>query len=400
MNKQTVRDIDLAGKRVLVRVDYNVPMKDGTVADDFRIRAGLPTLQYLLDQGCSLVLLSHLGEPKGAPDPAYSLRPVAAKAEQLLGRPIRFYDDCTGSDMQAAAAALKGGEVIMGENVRFHAEELSADEGFARELAKLGEVYVNDAFAVDHRDQASVSTVAKFLPAVAGLLVEKEVDYIQGAIDTPNRPLVAIIGGAKVSTKIEILRHLIPKVDVLVLGGAMANTFFLAQNKTVGKSLVEFDQVETAKELLDLAQRENTELILPAEVVVSRSLEAPKDQHVTKPGMIKDDEYVVDATPDLAVRLGTAVEEFLDFDHKCTVIWNGPLGLTEVSDFAQGSLAMADAVVKLPGVTSIIGGGDTAAFLDQAGRHDQFTWVSTGGGASLELLAGKPLPGVTALHDK
>ncbi len=400
MNKKTIRDIELKDKRVLVRVDYNVPMKDGAVADDFRIRASLPTLQYLLEQGCSLVLMSHLGEPKGAPDPAYSLRPVAAKAAELLGRPITFYDDCASDEAHQAAGALQPGQVMMVENVRFHPEELAADQAFAKRLASFGDVYVNDAFAVDHRDQASVSTVAQFLPAVAGLLVEKEVDYILGSLETPNRPLVAIIGGAKVSSKIEVLKYLIPKVDVLMLGGAMANTFFLALDKPIGHSMAEPDFVDTAKELLELAKRENCELIFPDEVVVSHDPKAPKDVRTVKLAMVKSDDYIVDVTPAFAAKLAEAIGEFLDFDNKSTVIWNGPLGITEIPQFTRGSEALAEAIVAVPNVISIIGGGDTAAFINQVGFQAKFTWVSTGGGASLELMSGKKLPGIEALQDK
>jgi phosphoglycerate kinase len=394
MKKQTVRDIDLKGKRVLVRVALNVPIKDNRVVDAFRIEASLPTLKYLLEQDAALLLISHHSHE------STSLAPVAPVLEELLGRPVRFVTDVLSDEAKTVAAEAKPGSVVLFENLRFHPEEEANDPAFARALAALGEVYVDDDFTVMHREHASVVGLPRLLPAVAGLLVEKEVDYIGTALETPNRPLVAIIGGAKVSSKIAVLENLVPKVDVLILGGAMANTFFLAQGKAVGKSLAESDQVETAKRLMELARVEDTELIMPDEVVVSRSLEGPKDVHRAKAGEIKDDEYVVDVTPALAQKLSDAVYEFLDFDHKCTVIWNGPLGLTEVPEFAEGSLAMAGAVVGLPGETSIIGGGDTAAFIDAAGRHDQFTWVSTGGGASLELMAGKRLPGIEALLDK
>ncbi len=400
MHKKTIRDIDVKGKRILVRVDYNVPVKDGAVTDDFRIQASLPTLQYLLEQECSLVLMSHLGEPKGKPDATHSLRPVAAKASELLNRPIAFHEDCIGEAVLKAARDLRPGEVMMLENVRFHQPELDNDPGFARQLANLGDIYVNDAFAVDHRDQASVSGVAKYLPAVAGLLVEKEVEHIRGALDKPNRPLVAIIGGAKVSTKIELLNNLIPKVDVLLLGGAMANTFLLAGGREIGKSLAEPDYVNTAKQLIELAKREDTQLFLPEEVVVSKSTETPKHLRTVKVSAVEPDDYIVDVSPEFPRQLSRAVYEFLDFDNKSTVIWNGPLGLTEVPEFAAGSLAMAGAIVALPGEISVIGGGDTAGFVDEAGRHDQFSWVSTGGGASLALMAGKQLPGIEALQDK
>lgn len=400
MNKQTVRDIDVKDKLVLVRVDYNVPIKNGVVGDDLRIKASFETLKYLLDQNCRIVLMSHLGEPKGVVDPKFSLKPVAARAAELLGRHIIFYNDCIGPEVEAAAKALEPGEIMMLENVRFHPEELANDKAFAQKLAGLGEVYVNDAFAVDHREQVSVSGIAPYLPAVAGFLVEKEVDYISGALEHPNRPLVAIIGGAKVSSKIEILKNLIPKVDVLMLGGAMANTFYLADGKEIGKSLAEPDFVRTARDLVELAAKENTELFLPDTVVVSKSIEKPEDVRTVALDAVAKDDYIVDAAPEFATQLSRAVYDFINFDNECTVVWNGAIGVTEVPEFAAGSLAMAGAIVGLPGETSIIGGGDTAAFIDESGRHDQFTWVSTGGGASLELMSGKPLPGVEALLDK
>ena len=400
MNKQTVRDIDVKNKRVLVRVDYNVPMKDGQVADSFRIEASFETIKYLLEHGASVVLLSHLGEPKGAPDPQFSLKPVAAKAAELLGTPIAFYDDCVGDEFMAAATSLKPGEIIMGENVRFHAEELANDPKFAEQLSKLGDVYVNDSFAVDHRAQASVSGIPAFLPGVAGFLVEKEVNYIQGALEHPNRPLVAVLGGAKVSTKIPILKNIIPKVDVLMVTGPVANTFALAQGTSIGKSIAEAEMVDTVKELLDLMKAENTELLLPGEVLVSQSVTEPKNVRTVSLSSVGSDDYIVDAAPSYGAALTDAVHGFFDFDNKSTVIWNGPLGITEIPEFAAGTKAMAEAILALPGVISIVGGGDTAAFVDDAGLHDKFTWVSTGGGASLELMSGNELPGIAALRDK
>ena len=399
MKKQTIRDIDLSGKLVLVRVDYNVPINDGQVGDTLRIKASADTINYLLERDCRIVLMSHLGEPKGAPEAKYSLKPVAAKAAEVLGHDITFYNDCVGPEVEAAVQALQPGEIMMLENVRFHQEELDDSPEFSERLAKYGEVYVNDAFAVDHRAQSSVSGVAAFLPAVAGLLVEREVDYILGALETPNRPLVAIIGGAKVSSKIEVLTNLIPKVDVLMLAGAMANTFFLAQGQEIGKSQAEPDFIDTANEMLALAKRENALLILPETVVVSKSLTEPQDIRSIPLSQVKPDDYIVDVAPAFADKLGEAINEFLDFDGKSTIIWNGPLGITEIPEMAHGSRALADAIVACEGI-SIIGGGDTAAFVDDAGLHDKFTWVSTGGGASLELMSGKPMPGIDALLDK
>jgi len=400
MHKQTVRDIDLKGKRVLVRVDYNVPIKDGVVGDTLRIESSFETINYLLEQECSIVLMSHLGRPDGKPDAKYSLKPVAVKATELLGHEITFVADCVGETAKAAVQGMTAGEIILLENTRFHAEEEANDPLFAKQLAAWGKVFVDDAFAAIHRAHASTEGVTHFLPSVAGLLVAKEVEHILGALEKPNRPLVAIVGGAKVSSKIEVLEYLIPKVDILILGGAMANTFYLADGKKVGKSLVEADQVDEARRLVALAAAEDTELLLPDEVVVSKSLTQPENVRTVNLDAVQDDDIIVDAAESFASKLSPSVFEFLDFDNKCTVIWNGPIGVTEVPEFCAGSLALAGAIVALPGEISIIGGGDTAAFIDNAGRHDQFTWVSTGGGASLELMSGKKLPGIEALLDK
>ena len=400
MHKQTVRDIDVKDKRVLLRVDYNVPIKDGVVGDSLRIEASFETIKYLLDQNCSIVLMSHLGRPDGQPNAKYSLKPVAAKATELLGHEVTFVSDCVGETAKAAVAAMTPGDIVLLENTRFYAAEEANEPAFAKQLAAWGDVFVDDAFAAIHRAHASTEGVTHFLPSVAGLLVEKEVEHILGAIEKPNRPLVAIVGGAKVSSKIETLEYLIPKVDILMLGGAMANTFYLADGKKVGKSLVEAGQVAEAHRLLALAKSENTELLLPSEVVVSKSLSEAKKVRTITLDALEDDDFIVDAAPSFAGRLAPSVIEFLDFDNRCTVIWNGPIGITEVPEFCAGSLALAGAIVALPGEISIIGGGDTAAFIDNAGRHDQFTWVSTGGGASLELMSGKKLPGIEALLDK
>jgi 3-phosphoglycerate kinase len=400
MNKQTVRDIDLKNKRVLVRVDYNVPIKDGVVGDTLRIKSSFETINYLLEAGCSIVLMSHLGRPEGKVEPKYSLAPVAFKASELLGKPIKFVSDCVGEAVKAAVDTLESGEILMLENTRFHPEEEANDSDFAKQLSAWGEIFVDDAFAVVHRDQASVTGVAAYLPSVAGLLVEKEVNYIKGALDHPNRPLVAVIGGAKVSSKITVLENLIPKVDVLMIGGAMANTFYLAADMPIGKSLAEADFVEEAKRIVSLAKAENCELILPGEVLVSMSIDAPKDVRLIKVAEITSEQIIVDAAPAFGPEIIPAVHEFLDFDNICTVLWNGPIGVTEVPEFTVGSRAMADAILALPGVISVIGGGDTAAFIDAEGLHDKFTWVSTGGGASLELMSGKILPGIAVLRDK
>jgi phosphoglycerate kinase len=389
MNKLTVRDIDVKGKRVVVRVDYNVPVQNGRVGDPLRIQASFDTLNYLLEQGCSLVLLSHLGEPKGAPDPKFSLEPVAKKASELLGRPIKFAPDCVGPEVVKVAANLQPGEVMLCENVRFHQEELDNDDEFGKQLAGLGEVYVNDAFAAIHRKQASLVAITQYLPSAAGLLVEKEVDTISQALENPKRPLVAIVGGAKVSSKIEVLNNLLTKVNTILVGGAMANTFYAAQGLPVGKSLYEPDFEATAKEIVKAAQDKGVKLVLPQTVVVSKSLERPDRVRTLDVADVEDDDLIVDATPEFADQLG----------RPGTVIWNGPVGVTEIAEFAKGSRQLVQSVIN-SGAQTIIGGGDTAAFVDQAGLADRFDWVSTGGGASLELMAGKELPGLAALPNK
>ncbi|MDB5178666.1 MAG: pgk [Patescibacteria group bacterium] len=398
MKKKTIRDIDIKGKTILARLDWNVPIKDGQVTDAYRIESTRPTIDYLLEQGCKVIITSHLGRPDGKPDPKFSLAPAAKKAAEVLGREVKFIADCVGTEVQAAVAALEPGQLLCLENVRFHPEEEANDPAFAKQLADLAEVFVYDAFA-SYRPHASTEGVAHYLPAVAGLLVEKEVDYITGAVEHPNRPLVAVIGGAKVSTKLEILTNLVSKVDAMLLTGPIASTFAYTEGRAIGKSVAERDQTEAVKKLLEIAKTENTQVLLPEEVVVSKSLEKPQDIHTVSLGSVKDDEYIVDATPAYGEVLKRTIYDFLDFDGKATIIWNGPLGLTEVPEFRAGSRAMAQAIIDSKGI-SIIGGGDTASFLDQEGLHDKFTWVSTGGGASLELMSGKGLPCVDALLDK
>ena len=393
MKKKTLRQINVTGKRVLVRVDYNVPVKDGVVGDTLRITASFPTIKYLLDQGCSIVLMSHLGEPKGAPEDRYTLRPVAEKASELLGRHIEFISDCIGTVVDDRIAKLQQGEIILLENVRFHQEELDNDIDFGKKLASHGEIYVNDAFAVDHRTQSSVVAVTQFLPSVAGLLVEKEVNTITAALDSPKRPLVAIVGGAKVSSKLDVLNNMMEKVNVLMLGGAMANTFLLSAGKPIGKSLAEPDLVDAAKNVLDSAKKHDVDVILPHEVVVSKSFEQAEDVRLVKVEDVAADDYILDVGKEFATALKTAISQ------GGTIIWNGPVGLTELSEFSEGSRAIAEVAITSAAQT-IIGGGDTAAFVDNVGLHDRFSWVSTGGGASLELMSGKKLPGIEALMDE
>jgi phosphoglycerate kinase len=398
VKKKTIRDIDVQGKRVFARLDWNVPVEDGVVTDAYRIEATRDTLKYLLDHDCRVVIASHRGRPDGKTDPKFSLQPVAAKATEVLGFKVNFASDCVGPEATQATRDLPAGEVLLLENVRFHPEEEANDPAFAKLLAGYGDIFVYDAFA-SYRPHASTEGVAHLLPGVAGLLVEKEVDYITQAIEHPNRPLVAVIGGAKVSTKLDILTHLIAKVDAMLLTGPIANTFALTQGRHIGKSIAEPDAAPHVKELMTIAKRENTMLLIPEEVVVSRSLEKADHLRTIRLDDIQDDDYIVDAAPAYGEVLKRTIYDFIDFDGKATVIWNGPLGITEVTDFQAGSLAMAHAIIESKAV-SIIGGGDTAGFIDEVKLHDQFTWVSTGGGASLELMSGKGLPCVDALQDK
>ncbi|HSX48070.1 MAG TPA: phosphoglycerate kinase, partial [Candidatus Nanoarchaeia archaeon] len=335
MTKKTVRDIDLAGKKVLVRVDYNVPVKDGVVGDTLRIQASFETINYLLDQDCSVVLMSHLGRPDGKPDNKYTLKEVAAKAAELLGRPIEFLSDCIGDDVKSKVNGMKSGDIVLLENLRFHAEEEANDDGFAKQLADLGEVYVDDAFAAIHRAHASTVGVTKYLPAVAGLLVEKEVDTLTSAMEKPDRPMVAIIAGAKISTKIEVLDNLLAKVDSLVIGGAMANTFLAGQGHPVGKSLVEADQIETAKRVMGDSITKGVELFLPEDVVVSKKADAAEEVRTITLGQVTDDDIIVDVGPESVEQVN------IEIDAAKTVIWNGPLGITEVPEFAKASIEVA-----------------------------------------------------------
>lgn len=402
MKKQTIRDINLKGKTIFARLDWNVPVDDGRVTDTFRIQATKPTIDYLVEQGCKVVITSHLGRPDGQPNAQFSLKPAAEAAADIFGRPVAFVDDCVGPKVVEAVAALEPGQLVCLENVRFHAEEEANDPDFAHRLIEdsAADIVVYDAFA-SYRAHASTEGVSHVRPAVAGLLVEQEVDYITNAVEHPSRPLIAIIGGAKVSTKVEILDHLIPKVDAMLLTGPIANTFALAMGRPIGQSVAEHDMLDEVKRLIELAAREdvNTQLVIPEEVVVSKSLTEAKDVRTIQLDSIADDDFILDAAPSYGRVLRDTIEDFLDPDGKSTIIWNGPLGVTEMPEFRAGSRAMADAVIA-SGATSIIGGGDTAGFLDEEHLHDKFTWVSTGGGASLELMSGKGLPCVDALQDK
>ena len=394
MNKKTVRDIDFKGKRVFVRVDYNVPMdKAGKITDDTRMRATLPTLNYLLDQGTSLVLAAHLGRPKGGPTPELSLAPVAASLSLLLGRKVKFAADCVGPVAETAAAALQPGEVLVLENLRFHPEEEKNDPIFAKGLSVLADVAVNDAFGVSHRAHASVEGITKFLPMVAGFLMEKELDFLGRAVTNPERPYAAIIGGAKVSDKIGVIANLLTKVDVLLIGGGMANTFFAAQGYAVGKSLIEPDKIALAKELITQAKELGVKLLLPTDVVVADKFAADAACRVASVDTIGPEEMALDIGPATSVAFRAAL------DGAKTIVWNGPMGVFEMDAFAKGTEAVALAVANSDAV-SIVGGGDSVAALEKIGLAGSITHISTGGGASLEFLEGKILPGVAALSDK
>ncbi|HEY5641049.1 MAG TPA: phosphoglycerate kinase [Dehalococcoidia bacterium] len=395
MRKKTVRDIDVAGKRVLVRVDYNVPLDavSGRILDDKRIRATLPTLDYLRLQGAKIVLVSHLGRPKGERDPSLSLAPVAERLSELMGEPVRMADDCIGVKVQEAAAALAESDVMMLENVRFHAGEEANDPEFAKALASLCDVYVNDAFGTAHRAHASTEGVARLRPAVAGFLMEKEIDFLGRAVQDPERPYAAVIGGAKVSSKMAVLEALLERVDKLLIGGGMANTFLKAEGFDVAESLVEDDFLEAAKRIEEKAAKRGVKLLLPADVIVAERFEADSPARRVSVKEVPIGWRIMDVGE-------TTIDVFAAALADCkTVVWNGPLGVAEMPSFAHGSHRLAGVLAKLEGATTIIGGGETAAVVEELGMADEFSHVSTGGGASLEFLEGRELPGVAALQD-
>lgn len=393
MDKKTVRDLDVAGKKVLVRVDFNVPLNDkGEITDDTRITASLPTIQYLLEQKAAVILMAHLGRPKGQVKPELSLAPVAKHLGKLLGKKILFAPDCVGEAAQAAASKLKPGHILLLENLRFHKEEEKNDMEFAEKLASLADLYVNDGFGVSHRAHASVEGVTHFLPAAAGFLLEMEIQYVGQAVTNPLHPFVAIIGGAKVSDKIGVISNLLDKVDTLLIGGGMANTFLAAQGYKMGKSLVEEDKLDLAKELLAKAKKNKVNMLLPTDLVMAAAF-APDAEHVTEKVKNLNQAYMA---LDIGAETSKAYAEALA-DAKM-IVWNGPMGVFEMDAFCKGTEAVAKAVAKSR-ATSIVGGGDSVAAIEKLGLAKRITHISTGGGASLEYLEGKVLPGVAALDD-
>ena len=390
MNKKTVRDIDIKGKRVLMRVDFNVPMQDGKVTDDKRIRASLPTIKYVLDQGASLILMSHLGRPKGGPDPEFSLHPAADVLSSLLGIPVKMAPDPVGPEVEKMAKELKPGEVLMLENTRFHPGEEKNDLDLARQWAALADVYVNDAFGSAHRAHASTEGVARFLPAVAGFLMEKELEYLSRAVSNPEHPYIAILGGAKISDKISVVETLLSKADKLIIGGGMANTFLAAKGYNMQDSLVESASIETAKSILD---KSGDKLLLPIDAVIADKFDAEANTQVVDVDKIPPGWRMMDIGP-------KSIEAFKDALRGAKlIVWNGPMGVFEMPKFAEGTFAIAK-ILADSGATTVIGGGDSASAVKKAGVAKQMTHISTGGGASLEFLEGKELPGVAALMDK
>jgi len=396
MDKLTVRDLDAAGKRVFVRVDFNVPLQDGKVTDDSRIRAALPTIKYLQAQGAKVILASHLGRPDGKVSDSFRLRPVGERLGQLLGKTVPVTGDALGAGTEDALKRLRNGEVLLLENLRFHAEEEKNDPKFAEQLAAYCDVYVNDAFGTAHRAHASTVGIAKLRPAYAGFLMEKEIEYLGRLLDKPERPFAAIIGGAKVSDKIKVLKNLLAKVDIMVIGGGMANTFLLAQGKPIGKSLAEPDRVEDARAILVAAEEKGVKIILPVDVVVAKEVTRGTEYKTLSTEKVPASWHIVDLGKQSLANIETALTGVR------TVLWNGPLGVFEIPSFAHGTKAIARFLADraADGAAVVVGGGDSVAAITQQGLADKMTHISTGGGASLEFLEGKELPGVTVLLDR
>ena len=391
MNKKTVENIDVSGKKVLVRCDFNVPQdENGKITDNRRIVSALPTIKYLIDDGAKVILCSHLGRPKGEFKEKYSLKPVAEELSKLLGKEVKLAKDIIGEDAKNLANNLQSGEVMLLENVRFHKEEEENNPEFAKELANMAQIYVNDAFGTAHRAHATTAGVADYLPAVSGFLIKKELDFMGGALENPQRPFVAILGGAKVSDKIGVIESLLEKVDTLIIGGAMAYTFLKAQGSEIGKSLCEEDKIELAKSLLQKAEEKGVKLMLPLDNVVAK--EASENAETKVVTEIEAEYAGFDIGP-------ATIEEYTkELENAKTVIWNGPLGMFEINQFAKGTMTIAERLADIEAIT-IIGGGDSAAAVEKAGLAEKMSHVSTGGGASLEFLEGKKLPGIECLED-
>jgi len=397
MNKKTIRDINSTGKHALVRVDFNVPLDaEQHITDDTRIKAALPTITYLLDQGAAVILMSHLGRPKGQPVDTLRLSPIAQHLSKLLKRPVQSSSDCIGSEVEAAAKALQAGQVLLLENLRFHKEEEQNSPDFARQLASLGDLYVNDAFGSAHRAHASTEGVTHYLPAVAGFLLEKELNYLGAALEKPRRPFKAIVGGAKVSDKITVLERLISIADGILIGGGMANTFLKAAGYEIGDSLLEESKIDVARALLQQAQQKNVEFLLPPDVVIADRFAADATHKVVASKQVPSGWRILDIGP-------AAIQSFRQaLADAQTIVWNGTLGVAEMPAFARGTNATIELLTERTqaGATTIIGGGDSAAAVEQAGAAHKMSHVSTGGGASLEFLEGRTLPGVAALQDR
>lgn len=393
LNKKTIEDIDVKGKRVLARCDFNVPLKDGVITNDKRIVASLPTIKYLMEHGAKVILCSHLGRPKGEFKPEFSLKPVAARLGEYLGKEVKIADDVIGDSAKKLASELNDGDVMLIENVRFHAEETKNDPEFSKALASLADIFVNDAFGTAHRAHSSTTGVADYLPAVCGYLIQKEIQFMGGALEAPKRPLVAILGGAKVSDKIGVITNLIDKVDTLIIGGGMAYTFMKSLGHSIGTSLLEEDKIELAGEMMEKAKAKGVKFLIPVDNKVGKEYKEDTEAMIVNSDEIPDGWMGLDIGPKTQELFADAIKG------AGTVIWNGPMGVSEWDNFAAGTIAVANAVAE-SGAISIIGGGDSVAAVQKLGFADKMSHISTGGGASLEFLEGKELPGIAALNNK
>ena len=397
LNKKTIEDIDVCGKKVLVRCDFNVPLQDGVITDENRLNGALPTIQYLISKGAKVILCSHLGKPKGEAKPELSLAPVAKRLSEMLGKEVVFAadDNVVGENAKKATEKMENGDVVLLENTRYRKEETKNEENFSKELASLAEIFVNDAFGTAHRAHCSTVGAGEFLQErVCGYLIQKELKFLGDAVETPERPFVAILGGAKVSDKINVINNLLEKVDTLIIGGGMAYTFLKAQGYEVGTSLLEIDKVEYAKEMMEKAKNKGVNLLLPVDVVMADHFAPDATPIVTEDANVKEDYMGLDMGPKTIANFVKTIKE------SKTVVWNGPMGVFEFENFANGTLSVARAMAELTDATTVIGGGDSAAAVNQLGFGDKMTHVSTGGGASLEFLEGKELPGIAALDNK